>query len=223
MLKLRLLLLCTFLASAGASASIASAQEVTQYPTREAEQMMARFSQCIVHTVNSRALHRFLRIVPTDPAFQTEGRRLARDLCAPRIPGGVTRLRFRLNLFRSALYSALYRRDFGAGVPPDLGSVPPLLFSSEFDGPAGDIPPVMRVLRALGDCAARADARSVHALLATEIGSRQERPAINAVLPAVQHCLPQNQEVRFGRSMLRGILAEALYKLRSAASPPAAS
>jgi hypothetical protein len=223
MLRLRLILLCASLATAGVSASAVSAQEVTQYPTREAEQMMARFSQCIVHTGNSRALYRFLRIVPTDPAFQIAGRRLARDLCAPRIPGGVTRLQFRLNLFRSALYSALYRRDFGAGVPPDLGSVPPLLFSSEFDGPVGDIPPATRVMRALGDCAARADPGAVHALLVTEIGSRQERPAIAAVLPAVQHCLPEDRELRFGRGMLRGILAEALYKLRSAASPPAAS
>jgi hypothetical protein len=223
MLRLRLILLCACLASAGAPASIASAQEATNYPTGEAEQMMARFSQCIVRTANARALHRFLRIVPTDPAFQIEGRRLARDLCAPRVPGGVTRLSFRLNLFRSALYSALYRRDFGASVPPDLSSVPPLTFSSEFDGPAADIPAGMRILRALGDCAARGDARSVHALLMTEIGSREEQPAIAAVLPAMQHCLPENQQLGFGRGMLRGILAEALYKLRSAASPPAAS
>jgi hypothetical protein len=34
---------------------------------------------------------------------------------------------------------------------------------------------------------------------------------ITAVLPAVQHCLTENNELRFGRGMLRGILAEALY------------
>jgi hypothetical protein len=184
---------------------------------------MARFSQCIGRTASQPALHRFLRIVPNGPAFQIAGRRLARDNCLPPVPGAVTRLRFRANLFRAALYSALYRRDFGAGVPPDLGSVPPLLLSSEFDGPAADIPPATRILRALGDCAARGDARSVHALLVTEIGSREEQPAMTAALPAVQRCLPENQELRFGRGMLRGILAEALYKLRSAASPPAAS
>lgn len=223
MSRLRLLLLCTALAAAGASTSAASAREVTQYPTLEAEQTMARFSQCIVRTTNSRELHRFLRMAPGSPAFQTAGRRLARDLCAPRVPGGVTRLRFQLNLFRSALYSALYRRDFGAGVPPDLGGIPPLSFSAEFDVPAADLPAATRVLRGLGDCSARADARFVHALLMTEIGSSEEQRAIAAVLPAVQHCLPEDQELRFSRGVLRGILAEALYKLRSAASAPAAS
>jgi hypothetical protein len=219
--RFRLLLLHTFLAAAGASA--ASAQEVTQYPTLEAEQTMARFSQCIVRTANAQALRRFLRLPPDGPAFQVAGRRLARDYCLPRIPGGTTRLRFYPNLFRSALYSALYRRDFGAGAPPDLAGLPPLLFSSEFDGPPADIPAATRVLRGLGDCTARADARSVHALLMTDIGSSGEGPAIAAVLPAVQHCLPEDQELRFGHGMLRGILAEALYKLRSAASAPAAS
>jgi hypothetical protein len=223
MLKLRLLQFCTFLAAAGASLSAASAQEVTQYPTLEAEQTMARFSQCIVRTASSQALRRFLRLPPTGPAFQVAGRRLARDYCLPRVPGGTTRLRFQPNLFRSALYSALYRRDFGGSAPLDLAGLPPLSFSSEFDGPSADIPASTRVLRSLGDCTARADAGSVHALLMTDIGSSGEQPAIAAVLPAVQHCLPEDQELRFGRGMLRGILAEALYKLRTAVSSPAAS
>jgi hypothetical protein len=218
---LRRLLLCTFLAAAGASPSPTSAQEVTQYPTLEAEQTMARFSQCIVRTANSRELHRFLRLPPFGPAFQVAGRRLARDYCLPRVPGGTTRLRFQPNLFRSALYSALYRRDFGAAAPPDLAGIAPLTFSSEFDGPPADIPAATRVLRGLGDCTARADARSVHALLMTDVGSSGEGAAIAAVLPAVQHCLPEDQELRFGRGMLRGILGEALYKLRNAASAPA--
>jgi hypothetical protein len=219
MLRGRHVLVCIFLAWAGASAS---AQEVRQYATLEAEQTMARFSQCIVRTANQQSLHRFLRIVPHSRAFQVAGRRLARDLCVPRTPGGVSTLRFQLGLFRSALFSALYRRDFGASDPPDVTSIPPLLFSSEFDGSSAEMPAAARALRGLGDCAARADAKSVHALLVTEIGSSEERAAVTAVLPAVQHCVPENNELRFGRGMLRGILAEALYKLRRAASAPAA-
>jgi hypothetical protein len=213
-----------FIALAGASASIASAQEEpTHLPTLQAEQTMARFSRCIVRTANQRALQHFLRAVPDGQAFQIAGRRLTREYCVPRVPGATSQLRFRPDLLRSALYSALYRRDFAASTPPDVAAIPPLLFSSEFDAPAAEIPAVTRVLRGLGDCAARADSRSAHILLVTEVGSSEERAAMNAVLPAVQHCLEEGNELRFGRGMLRGILAEALYKLRSAASPRTAS
>jgi len=140
----------------------------------------------------------------------------------PRVPGGVSTLRFQLTLFRSALYSALYRRDFGASDPPDVSSLPPLLFSSEFRWSPDRNPSV-------STCAARPwrlqreGGREVcHALLITEVGSDEERRAMTAVLPAVQHCLQENNELRFGRGMLRGMLAEALYKLRKAASTPAA-
>jgi hypothetical protein len=220
MLKLRPVLLSLLVAWAGISASALPGQESPPLPTREAEQTMAAFSACMVRTANPQELRHFLRLVPNGPAFQLAGRRLARSYCVPRVAHGAMLLRFQPELFRSAVYSALYRRDFAASGPPDLTNIPPLLFSSEFDGAPENLPVATRVLRSLGDCTARADPRSVHTLLMTETGSSEEQLAMNEALPAVQHCLQEGTELRFGRGMLRGILAEALYKLRVAAGSP---
>lgn len=219
MLRFGLLLTSMLLASVGTAPSVALGQDSTPLSSREAERTMAQFSQCIVRTASRQTLRRFLRLIPGSPAFQTAGRRLVDSYCVPRVPGAVMRMRFRFDLLRSALYSALYRRDFRTSGPSDLGNLPPLLLSTEFDGPPVEIPAATRALRSLGDCTVRLDAPAAHALLMTDVGSSEEQRAITASLPAMQRCMTEAQQLRFSRGMLRGILAEALYKLRAASAP----
>jgi hypothetical protein len=198
--------------------------DVLQYEPAEADRAMAQFSRCIVESRSRRAqAERFVRLIPGQPAFQAAGLALVTDRCVPRAIGQV-RMRFRHNLFRSSLFAELYRRDFGRTAPPDVRALPPLLLSEEFDGDVSTIAGPLRFMRALGDCAARFDAPRVHALLSAEVGSRGEAGALSGAMPALANCLPEGRELRFSRGVLRGILAEALYKLRKAfiAHPPVA-
>jgi hypothetical protein len=193
-------------------------EEVRHHAPAEAERAMAQFSQCTVETTSlRRRAERFVRLIPGQPAYGAASIAIATDRCVPMNIGDEVRMRFPPILFRSALFSAMYRREFGRTVPPDLRSVPPLSLADEFNGDVGTLPQDLRFMRALGDCAARADAALVHALLRTEVGSREERPALDAAIPILSTCLPAGRELHFSRGMLRGILAEGLYKLRKAA------
>lgn len=217
-------LLPSLLCAAIPLAAPARAQdEVRREEPAEAERMMAQFSRCTVESTSlRRRAERFVRLIPGQPAYRAASHALATDRCVPVNTGDEVRMSFPHHLFRAALFSAMYLRDFGRIAPLDLRSVPPLSLADEFDGDVDTLPQNLRFMRALGDCAARADAARVHALLRTVVGSREERPALDAAIPVLSSCLPAGRELRFSRGMLRGILAEGLYKLRKAAVAGAA-
>ena len=52
----------------------------------------------------------------------------------------------------------------------------------------------------------------VLALLAIEPGGDAEVPAIQALTPAFRACVPAGTRLAFDRAVIRGILAEALYR-----------
>jgi hypothetical protein len=184
---------------------------------------MALFSRCIVDRRARRPqAERFVRMIPEGPAYVAAGVRLATNDCVPRDMRGRTQMRFPPDLFRASLYSAMYQREFGAPPPAGIAALPPLRLSDEFDGEAAAVPVAIAALRMLGDCAARADVADTHALLLTRIGTDEEHRALDRVMPALGNCLPAGRELRFSRSMLRGALAEALYKLRKASAGVAA-
>jgi hypothetical protein len=211
-----LCLLCA--AFALAAPALAQEEEYRRHPPAEAERAMAQFSRCTIESSSlRRRAERFLRLIPGQPNYRAESVGVATSRCVPLQVSGQARMTFPHILFRSALFSALYRREFGRTPPADLSSAPPLSLADEFEGDTSTLPRDMRLIRALGDCAARADTARVHALLRTEVGSRDERPALDAVIPVLSGCLPAGRDLRFSRVMLRGILAEGLYKLRKAA------
>jgi hypothetical protein len=197
----------------------AFAQEERHRSRAEAERTMAEYARCVVGK-ERKGVERFVRLVPGQPETLDAAVGLATPNCMPRSFLRV-KLRFQADLFRASLFTAMYQHDFRRTPPADLASIPPLVIASEFDAPERAIPEGIFYSRAMGDCAARADARDVHSLLMTRIASAAERPALDKVMPALRNCLPAGRELRFSRSMLRGLLAEALYKLRRSAPAPA--
>jgi hypothetical protein len=197
----------------------AEGEQVRQHAPAEAERAMAQFSRCTVDNGSlRRRAERFVRLIPGRPDYSAEAVAIATSRCVPLQTDGQATMRFPPVLFRSALFSAFYRREFARTAPADMGSVPPLSLANEFEGDVATLPQELRFIRAIGDCAARADTARVHALLRTEVGSDEERPALDAAIPVLSSCLPAGRELRFSRGMLRGILAEGLYKLRKAAA-----
>lgn len=203
------------LCSAGALQPL-GAQPRENYDVAEAERAMDKFARCVVQSdIRRRQAHRLLRLVPGTPHYREAVSRLATDRCAPQDSRGTTRLSFGGEIFRSTLFAALYRAEFGRSAPSDWADVPVLSLSQEFDGPIDQIPDTIRFVRSFGDCVARLDSSGVHRLLFTDIGSEEERVTFNGLMPSFGQCLPQGRELRFSRIMLRGMLAEGAYKLRT--------
>jgi hypothetical protein len=184
---------------------------------------MDDFARCMVSSRSRREqIERFLRTPPQGDEAGEIGRALATPGCVPRFFGR-TQIRFKAELFRASLYTALYQREFGRLGSPEVFAVLPLNVDAEFDAPPAAIPTTVLFTRMLGDCVARADAAAVHALLLTRIDSKEEQPALDRVVPRLADCLPAGRQLKFSRTMLRGYLAEALYKLRKAPSAPVAA
>jgi hypothetical protein len=69
----------------------------------------------------------------------------------------------------------------------------------------------------IGECTARANPNAVTALLATEVGSPEERSAFSALVPAMGGCVPGGVSFRLPPLLVRGYLAEGAYRVAAAA------
>ncbi|HEX8640792.1 MAG TPA: hypothetical protein VF704_06515 [Allosphingosinicella sp.] len=190
------------------------------YDAVDAELTLAEFSDCVLERGGRRArAERFLRQQPTGEPFENAAERLMPEECLQLRGGSWMEMRIRSDALRASLFASLYRRDFSHAPPqPQVSETAPLRLSDEFEGDPALIPQTVRTVRAIGDCAARADPVGTHAFLLTTLGSSEERQALAPVTSALANCLPEGQQLRFSRAMLRGILAEALYKLRRVAA-----
>ena len=65
---------------------------------------------------------------------------------------------------------------------------------------------------ALAECTARQHPELIRALLATEPGSAEAVAAVNTLNPAFVACIPPNTRMGLDGRMIRGMLAEALYR-----------
>lgn len=201
-----------------ATASAAQMEPRSNKPV-EAEQAMALYADCLVSIRGLREkAERFVRLLPNNRAYKKSSLQLSVDDCVPYSGYGYTELSVQPELLRAALFPALYQKDFGRSPPANLGKEPPLVVSQEFDDIGSDVPDLVFFMRLLGDCTARAVPADVHALLLTKVGGDAERPALGKVMPAVALCLSDKRQIKFSRGMLRGMLAEAMYKLRKASS-----
>jgi hypothetical protein len=195
----------------------ADSNNVHQYSDVQAEVGLESFADCLVRARGSRGkVVAFVRTVPGSSAYVAAGQKLGIAGCAPR-PAGESnagiQLRIQNSTMRKAAFGAMFRRDFGKAAPLDLAALPPLSLSAEFDGPIDQLEPSFRGYRALGDCVARAAAANVRDLQFTQPGSAAESAQFAQIVPAMQGCLTVDQQVALNKYELRGILAEAIYKL----------
>ena len=189
-------------------AAPALAQEEPGYTAasrKDAERAMADFARCEVNSTAGRAAAlAFGREVAGTPS--TYAQRLIKSSCAPR----GTQMRFRPELFRMALFPALYTREYSKSAPADLSAAPASDYAREFDGTPGA---ETLTLRTFGDCVVRRDSANSRAVVLSKLYKPEEATAFTALQPAMAGCVPQGQQLRFSRTVLRGAVGEALYKL----------
>jgi len=194
-------------------AGSARAQETKDSP-KDAEKSMYDFAQCVIGRSPRKAdLDAYLRMSPNDPSYYKLGTKLAVSACVPTYSGTV-KMTFQPVLFRFSLYEARYRREFAKAAPPDVTNAAPLDLAKEFDTRGGPLPNEVIFLRALGNCVVRADPATSHALVMSRAYSDEEATLIAALKPSLAGCIPAQATMHFSRTMLRGGLAEALYKFQ---------
>lgn len=111
-------------------------------------------------------------------------------------------------LVRGSIYEAMYERDFASGGARTFDSVPPLAMPTQGTNPAFE-----GALLRFGECVVRAAPADARALLASEPGGGDETSAIAALNPRLSPCMTSGLTVTFSAPVLRGVIAEALYKL----------
>jgi len=194
--------------------------------TEDSREVMRDFSRCMAkhHAKEATA------IVNWDPTDQTpEGfSRLFKSDCLPR--GGISGLEMRgkLTHYRYALAEALLHRAYDDAMPAGVATAEPLKHPAI---PAGAPLPVRwrgdaagwqeqvalsqayAYVSAFGECLVRTAPDRAWALLKTEVVSKGEQAALEALAPAMSGCVSKGQQVELNKFNVRGSIALNFYRL----------
>lgn len=183
--------------------------------TDHAVRQLHKFAQCTA--VRRRSTISFLEAEPGSKLEQRRGSTLVEDDCVDDYGA----LRFPFSLLRGALYEALYKAQAQPQLVPE--AVAPLTYPYA----SSDVNEEQRLRHKakffLGECVVRADAPQAVALLGTAPATPGEAAAFKPLAAHLSACLPQGVQLSFSRPVLRGIIAEAVYRLSTAPRRPVAS
>lgn len=125
-------------------------------------------------------------------------------------------LRFKLNLVRSALFELLWTKEFAkARDVESFADVGPVAYAKVAE-PASPLGAAYALSMTIGDCVVRAAPAGARTLLAAPIGSNAERAAMKSIIPVLGSCTPAGQNMTLSYSIVRGMIAEPLYRLSKA-------
>ncbi|WP_152567953.1 hypothetical protein [Sphingopyxis sp. LC81] len=192
---------------------------VADNAAKQREIVMKSFADCVVDSARARRLA--LEFIAMDPQSEEAGKfgdKVTEPGCLPKVGQTkyASKLAFTPFLFRYELLGALYRQTYRDAPSPALKDLPVRDYAKEFA--SGTVPNTILSLRQFGDCVARIAPVESHNLVMSDIYTAEENSALTAVLPNLQACMPPGQSVGFGRGILRGALAEGLYRLQEASN-----
>jgi hypothetical protein len=168
---------------------------------------LEQFAACVIRRTPA-ASQRAIDLPVDTGEFDRTIRRLAECLAA----GG---LKLPRPLLRGAIFEALYLRDFGRDAKPDFKSVPTFNYAQGYTRPLSPAAQDAVGLAVVADCVARTSPVAAHELVTSIPGSPLEDRAMGAVARQLPGCVPPQRTFRFSRSVVRGAMAEALYRLSS--------
>lgn len=176
-------------------------------PEANAREQMQKFARCLLVRSPKRT-EAYLALPPGSAEADNEARSLSISFndC---LRSGT--MKFNPTLLRGAMYEALYIRDFPMEGPTRFASATP--GAPAVQPGTGPASPEVAALMQVGECIARAERPGSRALVLSKPGTADEDVAIKTVVPALSSCLPAGQTVRFSPSVLRGSIAEMLYRL----------
>ncbi|WP_443970904.1 hypothetical protein [Sphingobium sp. CR28] len=169
--------------------------------------IMVGFANCTIKRWRT-GVERYLATAPGSKDAAKLADRLSVNECL--ISG---RMQFNEPLYRAAAYDALYNIIFAKSAPVDFSNVPPIDYATESGASVyGDVAAATS-LRKLADCAVRYDPSKARALILSSVGSSSESSAFVAIASSTSKCMTNDMTLKFSKLTLRGVVAEALYRL----------
>lgn len=181
---------------------------------REAQRVMNEYGACVVKTARRRAEAAVREFPGTNRAGETM-LDLATSDCLMH-----GELRFKPRLLRATLFEALYEADFKVR-PADISAVSQIDYFVGAADPSDEKVREQVALRQFADCVARANPKGARDLILSKVGEKPEQVAFNELMPVFGQCLRQGIELEFSRPVLRGLVAETMYRLSQAAAQSA--
>ena len=125
-------------------------------------------------------------------------------------------------LFRGGLFRALYMREFKLDGPITFD--PKILtgYRDRYPEPYSDAARSSIALVQFAECVTRADGANVRLLVGSVASSSVETSAIQVLAPKLGPCIAQGNQIRFSKPVLKGALAEGIYRLSMASKNGAA-
>ncbi|WCT72299.1 hypothetical protein PQ455_11690 [Sphingomonas naphthae] len=176
-------------------------------PATRAQRTMLAYGQCVVKRYRGFA-KAYIETPPYMLGEKKQARALATNECLGN--GG---LKMSFGLFRGSLYEAFLVSQPGLLLTPEIASVPPIDYRNPVpvDAPAAWFQHVALV--EIADCAIRANPGTASELFTTMAGSPEEAGIYRILSPSLDSCMSDREKITFSKIALRGVLAEAAYKL----------
>lgn len=187
----------------------------------EALPTMHDFTICVLRRHRS-DVERLITLEGDSPAYRQTGMLVVDNACVAR----GAQFRFSWPLLRAGLFEALYLRDFASGGALSFAGLPPLPYVG--GGAWMNLQDRARntAILQVAECVVRAAPDDARALLASAVASPEEAALFDRLEPRLAPCHAEGAPAGFRRPILRGLVAEALYRLslaaRRAGAAPAA-
>jgi len=176
-----------------------------------ARKTMYAFAACVLKR-HRKHVTELLALPVDDSTITRDMRPLADENCLAE-----GSLQFEPLLFRGSLYVELYRAEFGTEAA-QLNPTPVSVNAIPSSSPNPNLQS-FSTLFGFADCLTHRDPWSVRTIVLAGPGSRQENEGLTTLSPEFQLCLVKGTQMRLSKSMLTGLLAEALYRQSRTPSP----
>jgi hypothetical protein len=168
---------------------------------------MSEFARCAVDR-NRAGVQHALRL-PFGDSYDHAVSSLATDEC---LAGGM--MKFKVTLFRGALFTELYRgRDYAQkhGQAWNVSFAKISLDQDPLAHPSQDAAQ-WRALMSFGYCVVGRDEANARAAILLPTASAPQEAALRALGPSFNTCLPVGTTLTFSKPIIEGVLAEVLYR-----------
>lgn len=116
-------------------------------------------------------------------------------------------------VLRGAIFQALYEREFGSNASLSFDPAMETGYRTIYGNSPSVADTFWISMEAFGECVAHADGEAVRTLIRLSPGSASEKEMFARLMPSLSACLPPGQKYKITRQVVKGFLAEGLYRL----------
>lgn len=125
-------------------------------------------------------------------------------------------MRFSPVVIRGAIFEALLAKDYAAAPKQEtFDDVSSISYAAQAKQPSTS-EAAYAVAMDIGECSVRKAPALSYALLESDIATKGEMTATKALLPTLGACTPAGVTMEFSLSVIRGMIAEPMYRLTKA-------